>query len=110
MSNLTKNILWAVVTLIVISLLFSLFAGSGSQPQNVSLNQLVTDINAGNVKQIKVNGNELDITKKDGTAEIAQKETESGVSETLKNLGVNDQALQNVDLQVVSQSGFDFWA
>jgi cell division protease FtsH len=110
MSNLTKNIVWAVITLIVISLIFSFFSGSTAQPQTLSLNQLVSDINANQVKQIKVNGNELDITLTSGSAAIAQKETESGVSETLKNLGVNDQALQNVDLQVVDQSGWEYWA
>lgn len=110
MSNLTKNIIWAVVTLIVISLVFSFFFGNTTQPQTLSLNQLVADINAGQVKQIKVNGNELDITLTSGSAAVAQKETEAGISDTLKNLGVNDQALQNVDLQVVVQSGWEYWA
>jgi cell division protease FtsH len=111
MSKLTKNIIWAVITLIIISLIFSFFSGaSPAQPQTLSLNQLVSDINANQVKQIKVNGNELDITLTSGSAAIAQKETESGISDTLKNLGVNDQALQNVDLQVVNQSGWEYWA
>jgi cell division protease FtsH len=109
MSNLTKNIIWAVVTLIVISLIFSLFVGQGTSPQTISLNTLVTDINAGQVKQIKVSGDELDITLTNGTADVAQKESETGVSDTLKNLGVDQQALQSVDLQVVDQSGWEFW-
>ncbi len=110
MSNLTKNIIWAVITLIVISLVFSYFVGPQTQPKTLNLDQLVADINAGQVKQIKVNGNELDITMTDGSAAIAQKEAESGISDTLKNLGVNQQALQTVDLQVVNQSGWQFWA
>jgi cell division protease FtsH len=110
MSNLTKNILWGILTLIVISLLFSLFVAPPATPTNLSLNQLVTQINAGTVKQIKVSGDELDITLADGTTAIAQKEPESGVTETLKNLGVNDQALQTVDLEVIGQSGWEYWA
>ena len=111
MSKLTKNIIWAVITLIIISLIFSFFFGaSPTQPQTLSLNQLVSDINANQVKQIKVSGNELDVTLMNGSAAIAQKETESGISDTLKNLGVNNQALQNVDLQVVNQSGWEYWA
>jgi cell division protease FtsH len=111
MSKLTKNIIWAVITLIIISLIFSFFSGSTTaQPQTLSLNQLVSDINTNQVKQIKVNGNELDVTLTNGDAAIAHKETESGISDTLKNLGVNDQALQNVDLQVVDQSGWEYWA
>jgi cell division protease FtsH len=110
MSNFTKNIIWAVVTLIVISLLFSLFAGTGKPPAQVSLNTLANDINAGTVQQIKVNGDELDITMKDGTAAVSQKEAESGISDTLKNLGVSDTALQSVDLEVENQTGLAFWA
>ncbi|HVO28890.1 MAG TPA: ATP-dependent metallopeptidase FtsH/Yme1/Tma family protein, partial [Candidatus Paceibacterota bacterium] len=91
MSNFTKNILWAVITLIVIALLFSLFAGTAKPPTPLSLNTLANDINAGSIQQIKVSGDELDITMKDGSAAVSQKEDESSLSDTLKNLGVTDQ-------------------
>jgi cell division protease FtsH len=110
MSNLTKNILWAVITLIVISLLFSYFVGPQTQPKTLNLDQLVADINAGQVKQIKVSGDQLNITMTDGSAATSQKEAESGISDTLKNLGVNAQALQSVDLQVENPSGWEYWA
>ncbi|MGC9598874.1 MAG: ATP-dependent zinc metalloprotease FtsH [Minisyncoccia bacterium] len=110
MSNLTKNILWAILTLVVIALLFSLFAGSGTSPQTLSLNQLVDKINAGQVTKVIVNGNDLTVTLKDGSTAASKKESESGISETLKNLGVAPQALQNVDLEVQDQSGWQFWA
>ena len=110
MSNLTKNIIWAIITLIIISLIFSYFVGPQAQPKTLNLDQLVADINAGQVKQIKVNGDDLNITMTDGSAATAQKEAESGVSDTLKNLGVNQQAMQNVDLEVENQSGWEYWA
>jgi cell division protease FtsH len=109
MSNLTKNIIWAVITLIVISLIFSYFVGPQTQPKTLNLDQLVTDINAGQVKQIKVNGSDLAITMSDGSAATAQKEAESGISDTLKNLGVNQSALQSVDLEIQNQSGWEYW-
>jgi len=109
MSNLTKNIIWAVITLIIVSLIFSYFIGPQTNPTVLNLDQLVSDINAGQVKQIKVNGGELNITMTNGSAATAQKEAESGISDTLKNLGVNQQALQNVDLEVVNQSGWEYW-
>ncbi len=110
MSNLTKNILWAILTLVVIALLFSLFVGPGTSPQTLSLNQLVDKINAGGVTKVIVNGNDLTVTLKDGSTAVSKKESESGISETLKNLGVAPQALQNVDLEVQDQSGWQFWA
>ncbi len=110
MSRFWKNILWAIVTLLFISLLFSLFAAPTKQPTTLSLNQLVDKINAGQVSQIKVNGGDLTIAMKDGSQAVAEKEVESGVSETLKNLNVSSTALAGVDLEVVNQSGWDYWA
>jgi len=110
MSNLTKNIVWAVVTLVVISLIFSFVAGPVAQPQTLSLSQLVGKINSGSVTQIKINGNDLAITLKDGSSAVSKKEAETGISDTLKNFGVDQKALQNVDLRVEEQSGWQFWA
>lgn len=110
MSNLTKNIIWAIITLIIISLIFSYFVGPTSQPTTLNLDQLVTDINAGSIKQIKVNGDELDVTMTNGSAAVSQKEDGVSITDTLKNLGVNQQAMQNVDLEIENQSGWEFWA
>ena len=107
MSNLTKNIMWAVITLIVISLLFSYFVGPQKQPTNLNLSQLVTDINAGQVKQIKVVADELNITMTDGSAATSQKEDGVGITDTLKNLGVNEQALKLWTLGVFAGSVVD---
>jgi cell division protease FtsH len=109
MSNFTKNILWAVATLIVVSLLFSLFVEPGKSPQQLSLNTLAGDINAGTVQKITVNGDELDVTMKDGSMAVSQKESESSLSDSLKNFGVDPTALQSVNVDVENQSGWNFW-
>jgi cell division protease FtsH len=110
MSNLSKNIVWAIFTFIFISFVFSFFLTNTKPPENLSLNQLADDINSGQVSQIKVNGDNLSIKLKDGTLATSKKEVESGISETLKNLGVSSTAMQAVDFQVQDQSGWTFWA
>jgi len=110
MSNLTKNIIWAVVTLIALSLIFSFFVGPQTQPATISLSQLAQKIDAGTVKQIIVNGDQLAITYKDGTTAQSQKETEIGITQTLTNYGVTSSSLQAVDLEVQNQSGWAYWA
>ncbi|MBI4087722.1 MAG: ATP-dependent zinc metalloprotease FtsH [Candidatus Liptonbacteria bacterium] len=110
MSNLFKNIAWAILTLLVISLVFSLFLEPKKPPQNLSLNQLVQKINEGAVAQIKVNGEDLEIKLKDGSSGIAKKEAEAGFSETLKNLNVSPAELSKVEFSIQSQSGWQFWA
>ena len=96
----------AVVTLLFISFLFSLFAEPAKAPTTLSLNQLVEKINAGQVTKIIVNSSDLAVTMKDGSQAVAEKETESGISETLKNLNVSSTALAGVDLEVQNPSGW----
>jgi cell division protease FtsH len=110
MSNLTKNIIWAIITLIILSLIFSYFVGPTKQPTTLNLDQLVADINNNQIKQIKVNGDELDIAMSNGSTAVAQKEDGVSITDTLKNLGVNQPAMQNVDLEIVNQSGWEYWA
>jgi hypothetical protein len=62
MSNFYKNIAWAVLTLVLISFVFSLFLTPGTEPEKITLNQLAERVNAGQVKRIEVSGNQLDVT------------------------------------------------
>lgn len=110
MPNLYKNILWAITTLIVISLVFSLFFQGQQPPKKISLNQLAQKINAGEVSQIIVNGEELKIILSDQSKAVSKKEAEASLTETLKNLNVDQAALQKVEILVESQSGWQFWA
>ncbi|HUZ93024.1 MAG TPA: ATP-dependent zinc metalloprotease FtsH [Candidatus Paceibacterota bacterium] len=110
MSNFFKNLTWAIVALIVISIAFSFFATSGPQPTTLSLTQLVADINSGQVSQIQVNGNDLSVKLADGKMAVSKKEAEAGITDTLKNFGVDPAALAKVDIQVQEQSGWAYWA
>ncbi len=110
MSNFYKNILWAIATLIFISLFFSVLVGSEEPPKEISLNQLADKVNAGTVKSIRVGGENLNVELGDGTKFTAKKEAESSITETLKNFGVEPAALQKVDVVIENQSGWQFWA
>lgn len=109
MSNFFKNLTWAILTLIIVSLVFSLFLAPEKPPEKLSLNQLVQKINAGEVAKIGINGDELTIKLADGGAATSKKEAEAGLSETLKNFGVSLEALNKVEIIVESQSGWQFW-
>jgi cell division protease FtsH len=110
MANFYKNIVWAILTLLIVSIVFSLFLTPGERPEKLTLNQLAERINAGQVKEIKVVGSQLNITLSDSKPAISEKEAEAGLTETLTNFGVNPEALQKVALSVESQSGWQFWA
>ncbi|MDO8664376.1 MAG: ATP-dependent zinc metalloprotease FtsH [Candidatus Liptonbacteria bacterium] len=110
MSNFSKNILWAVLTLVLLSMIFSGFSGTTEKPEQLSLSQLTDKINAGQVGEIGINGNELKIKLSDGKSAVSKKEAESGLTESLKNLNVNPAALQKVKIAIESESGFNYWA
>lgn len=109
MKNFSKNILWAVLTLILISTIFSEFSATAAKPQQLSLSQLTDKINAGQVSEININGDELNIKLSDNTKAVSKKEAEASLTESLKNLNVNTDALQKVKLGVETQSGFNYW-
>ncbi len=110
MSKFFKNLTWAILALLVISIVFSLLLEPQTQPEKLSLSQLTQKINSGEVTQISVNGDDLTIKLADGKTATSKKEAEAGISETLKNFGVDSAALGKVDLSVESQSGWQFWA
>lgn len=109
MRTLSKNIFWAIVTLITLALVFSVFLQPTEKPVVLSINELASKINAGEVSEIVVRGNDLNITLADGSMATARKEAEVGLSETLRNYGVDAAALQGVALQVKDESGLRFW-
>jgi cell division protease FtsH len=110
MRQFYKNIFWALLSLVALSLIFSFFLSPRQNTENLSLNQLAAKINAGEVQKITAQGQNLAIELKDGSKAVSQKETETGITDTLKNFGVNPAALQQVDIEVENQSGFQFWA
>ncbi len=109
MTSIYKNIFWAVATLFIVAVLFSFFATPGEKIKDFTLDQLVAKINAGQVAKIAINGNSLDIELKDGSKAVAKKETEAGLTETLKNLGLDTRLLQDVSIEVQEESGTRFW-
>jgi len=110
MKTLSKNIFWAIMTLLLIAFIFSLFYTEQKPKTVLSIDQLVFKINSGEVSKIVVAGNDLKVELKDGSQAISKKETEASLSETLKNYGVEPAALQKVSLEIKEESGFRYWA
>jgi cell division protease FtsH len=109
MKLLYKNIAWTILALVAISFVFSLVAEYEKAPKPVSLNELITKINTGEVASIVVNDDTLDITLTDKTKLTAQKEAEAGLTETLRNYGVEPAALGAVPITIEDRANGRFW-
>lgn len=104
-----NNLAWAIVIFAVLFGLYSIIGEQTKAPQNISVSQLVADINAGTVKSVTVKGDDLDISYLDGAARQSKKEAESSLSETLGNLGADKIALGSVQIETVSDEGAGYW-
>ena len=108
MKNFSKNFIWAFVILILLSAFYSLIAGQFKEKGELSLSDLVQKINLGEVSEIVVVDSSLEIKLKNGEEVRAQKELESGLTETLKNYGVDPEKLKPVMVKVKTRGAMNF--
>jgi cell division protease FtsH len=106
---LLKNFVFVVLILLVVGGIFSLLYFPATTPNVVSTTQLVSDINAGKIKKVVVSGDSLDITYTDDKTATSMKESGTGITDLLINLGVNKDNLAKVD--IVNQTAKqDLWS
>lgn len=109
MKNLSKNIGLAILTIILFFGLFVLYSGPKEKPAEISLSALVSQINESAVKEIVVDEDRLAISLIDGKKETSIKEREAGITESLKNYGVNPEKLALVNINIKSNASSSFW-
>lgn len=107
--KILKNLFLVIFTFIVILTIFSSLYSTQESPKQVTLNDLANNINNRQVKDITVSGNTVDATLKNDTRVETQKETESSLSETLKNYGVDPKSLSQIPLNITNESGWKYW-
>lgn len=107
MKNLSKNFVWALLILLVVSALYSGLAGLLREEKEIPLSEVVAKVNAGEVAAIIVVDTALEVKLKNGETLIAQKELESGLTETLRNYGVEPEKLKAVDVTVQNRGGLN---
>ena len=109
MKLLSKNLITAMIIMIILATAYSLITENTKKHEEISISQLVKEINSGNVKTISITGEGLEITFKDGTIKTSKKEVESSLSQTLVNYGVAQDKLKEIDQKIDNPSGVLFW-
>ena len=97
---MAKNFLVILLIFLVISAVFALFFKPFEEKKELSLTQLVREINQEEIKKITVSGNELSIVYHDETKAKSRKETEVALSESLINYGVDKEKLAKVGIEI----------
>lgn len=110
MKSLIKYVSIVFLILLVLSGFVALFSSPlVKKGEEVSLTKVVNQINAGEVKEITVRGEKLEIALVDDKKEQSKKEAGASISETLLNLGVNKDKLAQVNLEIKNESGLGFY-
>ncbi|MBX4198638.1 ATP-dependent zinc metalloprotease FtsH [Candidatus Parcubacteria bacterium] len=106
-----RNILTGIFILLLLVTLYSVIAENRARNDEVSISQIASDVSAGKVTKILVNGDSLEVyyDTKGNVVKTAKKEESSPLTETLVNYGVTPDRLSRVDIQIESPSGFGFW-
>ncbi len=109
--SLSKNIGAILLVILLVSMVFTIYGRPVDNTRDVSLSQVVDEISKNNVSNITVDQSDMIITLKSDSSQklIAQKENDASVTDTLKNLGVSDEALRRIELTVKKPSGLSFW-
>ncbi|MFA4890359.1 MAG: ATP-dependent zinc metalloprotease FtsH [Candidatus Paceibacterota bacterium] len=104
--DLAKNIISVILVFMILAGLYSLITEGVKKPEVISLSQLATEINNGNIVEIIVSGDDLQVKFKDNSTKASRKEAEAALSQTLVNYGVAKEQLDKISLSVQNPSGF----
>jgi cell division protease FtsH len=103
------TILNMVIVFFLIMAVYGFIANKTKKVEDVSISGLVTEIRSGEIKKIVVSGEELQIEKVNGALQVAKKEVESSLTDTLANYGITSEQLATVTVEVKRDTGLAFW-
>ena len=80
-----------------------------TERESVPISQIATDIAAGEVVSIVVEGDSLTATYADDTEKTSRKETETSLTETFANFDVPKERIDAVKIEIRDEGGVRFW-
>ena len=108
---LRNGLVYLLIMVAVAALAFSVFSGPSQGPE-VDITEVASDIKAGTVKKIALQGNTLTVEYREAGTQphISRKEPDGTLIETLGRLGVSGQDLRSIEIEVESPGTWGDWA
>jgi cell division protease FtsH len=107
--QLMRWLIYFVLAALVAVFLYNQFALRQPQPEELSLQELASQIKAGTIASISIEGDTLNIERTNGGKAVAYKEEGVPLVETLNNLGVSTEMLTKIEIEVTRPSGLSQW-
>ncbi len=109
-SNIWTQLIAAFAVFVLVSGAFSLARDYfSSERQAVAISQIASDISAGAVKSIKVQGDKVTAVYQDDSEKTSRKETETSLTETLSTYNIPPERLAAVSIDIADEGGVRFW-
>jgi len=97
----SSSFIYLIILVAVVFLVYSFYSQRAEDVTRTPLTEVAAEIRAGNVTSVRVEGDVLVATLKDGEEIISNKGPEATAIEQLRNLGVTAEQLGRVDVEVV---------
>ncbi len=104
-----SNLAMTVLIFLLLMSVYSIIEGFNKPSTTIPLSAVATDVLAGQVKAITVEGDSLSLEYADGSTKTSRKDPSAGLPETLATYGVTPAELNKVSITIQGQSGFEFW-
>src|SRR3989344_1187410 len=109
MRQLSKQFVYVILVFMILSGIYALVVNPFQEKKEVSLSELVLQINDGKIEKITVQDNDIEAVLKDGGVETSHTDSEAGITETFRNYGVDPEKLKAVKLDVEGTSALNIW-
>ena len=97
---LFKNTLGIIIFFLIIFALSGYFQENKKENREITLTELVNDINSEKISSIKNINEKIEILYKDESVKFSKKETQSSLTETLSNMGVDKTKLALTSIEI----------
>jgi cell division protease FtsH len=106
---LKNGFVYLLILVAVVALFFS-FTSQSEKAQEVEISEIASQVQAGRVDSIIVSGDSLRVSyKRQETPVLARKESTEGAIQTLRALGVSEEQLAPIDIEVEQPSDWGNW-
>ncbi len=109
MKFLVKNFFYVLLIFLLISAVFTLLFNPFESQNEISLTQLVEDVNQEKVQKVTIEGSEVAIQYQNGSTAVTRKESESSLTELLVNLGVSADKIKAIEIETKPEGGVWIW-
>ena len=109
MKPLSKNIILALVTVLLVSAIFSSISLRTTKPEVISLSKLATEIENGLVTSTTVEGSDVQITLKDGTEQKARKDSSVSLENALSDYGLEADSIRAANITIKDRSARSYF-